>query len=635
MLTPPPLFPLAVAIEAVLYAALSITLALTAPSPPPALLPLTAAAVAATAAQLHGGRRPNSPPPSPPASVTTSAATGAATLLFTPPPGTRRGGPHPADALGLAPAALLPVVVCGVVAPAAGRAAVAVGWYVLVYGAAPPRWRRAWAVEAAAIAAAGVAVAVTAVTASRHGGASGGAGYGSGGGAADAAWAVGTAATVRAVLATWDGSLTLAEAAAVAHAAVGVARRVAGGGPAAVAAVAAAAAASDSASPAGVPLVADAVVTAALMGALLVGAFGIPASAAGGRWWARRRYPPCAPTWPPARGGGSAGSSAGSIGGSGGPGGVAPPWWVVTWYAGLVALAAIPTTWLGCVLGTRNPVGVVMAFLVLPHGHAAMLLYWAAVLAAAVGVAAAASRGWLIGRSKGAPSRAAAAAIDDTAATSGHRRAARVVGRKAYHLLAVALFFPALVATPLLLAAASAVALALFLAIEAVRAAGVPPGGTLTWAMGGLLDDRDAGAVVTTHMTLLVGCVLPLWLRLPPPPRAGVAVVGLAAVGVGDAVAAVVGVRWGLHRWAAGTARSVEGSAAGWAAAFGLCALWVGIHARGGGREGGQWATVADMSRWAAVLGWVSALEAVTGQIDNLMLGAGGVAAALLVELGS
>lgn len=628
MLTPPPLFPLAVAIEAALYAALSITLALTAPSSPPALLPLTAAVVAATAAQLHAGRRPNSPP-SPPASVTTSAATGAATLLFTPPPGTRRGGPHPADALGLAPAALLPVVVCGVVAPAAGRAAVAVGWYVLVYGAAPPRWRRAWVVEAAAVTAAGVAVAVTAVTASRRGGVSGGAGDGSGGGAADAAWAVGTAVTVRAVLATWDGSLTLAEAAAVAHAAGGVARRVAGGGAAAVAAVAAAAAASDSASPAGVPLVADAVVTAALMGALLVGAFGIPASAAGWRWWVRRRYPPCAPTWLPARGGGSAGRSAGSIGGSGGPGGVAPPWWVVTWYTGLMALAAIPTTWLGCVLGTRNPVRVVMAFLVFPHGHAAMLLYWAAVLAAAVGVAAAASRGWLIGRSKDAPSRAAAAA------TSGDRRAARVVGRKAYHLLAVALFFPALVATPFLLAAASAVALALFLAIEAVRAAGVPPGGTLTRAMGGLLDDRDAGAVVTTHMTLLVGCVLPLWLRLPPPPRAGVAVVGLAAVGVGDAVAAVVGVRWGHHRWAAGTARSVEGSAAGWAAAFGLCALWVGIHAGGGGREGGQWATVADLSRWAAVLGWVSALEAVTGQIDNLVLGAGGVAAALLVELGS
>lgn len=314
----------------------------------------------------------------------------------------------------------------------------------------------------------------------------------------------------------------------------------------------------------------------------------------------------------------------------------------MTWYAGLIALTAIPTAWLGAVLRTRNPVGVVVAFLVSPRGHAAMLLYWVAVLAAAAGVGAATSRGRFLRKERSVPPGAAAVAAAATAppaptATSSHRRAARVIGRKAYHLLAVTLFFPALVATPLLLAAASAAALALFLAVEAVRAAGVPPGGMLTHAMGGLLDDRDAGAVVTTHMTLLVGCVLPLWLRLPPPPRgAGVAVVGLAAVGVGDAVAAAVGVRWGRHRWAAGTTRSMEGSAAGWGAALGLCALWVGADAssRDGG-VGGRWAAAADLGRWAAVLVWVSAMEAVTGQIDNLVLGAGGVVAALLVGLGS
>lgn len=111
--------------------------------------------------------------------------------------------------------------------------------------------------------------------------------------------------------------------------------------------------------------------------------------------------------------------------------------------------------------------------------------------------------------------------------------------------------------------------------------------------------------------------------------------VGLAAVGVVDAVAAVVGVRWGRHWWAAGTAQSVEGSAAGWVAALGLCALRLGAHVGSvrGGR--GHWAADADQSSWAAVLSWVSALEAVTGQIDNLMLGAGGMAAALLVGLGS
>ncbi|GAB0498147.1 hypothetical protein MMPV_009488 [Pyropia vietnamensis] len=616
----PPPFPWAVVIEAALYAVLSVTLALTAPSPPPALLPLTVAAVVATAAQLHG---------------------------------------HPADALGLAPAALLPAIVCGVVAPATGRATVAVGWYVLVYGATPHRWRRAWVVEAAGISAITIVVAAAATAASRGGDSGWGGDWGSGWGgwgAADAAWAVGVAATVRAVLTFWDGSLTLAEAAAVAHAAGGVARRVVGGGSAAAIVAAAAAPTTATDVPAGVPRVADAVVTAALLEALLVGALAIPASAAGRRWWTRRRHPQSAPTWLSVRRGGSGsasdnGSSCGSggddgCGGGGGgggwPGGVAPPWWVVTWYAGLVALTAIPTTWLGTVLRTRNPVGVVVTFLVSPRGHAAMLVYWAALLAAAAGFGAALLRRRFPRKERGVPPASVAAAAVTAAVAAGsarssHLRAAQVVGRKAYHLLAVALFFPALVATPLLLAVASAAALALFLAVEAVRAAGVPPGGTLTRAMGGLLDDRDAGAVVTTHMTLLVGCVLPLWLRLPPPPRgAGIAVVGLAAVGVGDAVAAVVGVRWGRHRWAAGTTRSMEGSAAGWGAALGLCVLWVGADAGGsGGGWGRGWAAATDVGRWAAVLGWVSAMEAVTGQIDNLVLGAGGVAVALLVGLGS
>ena len=75
-----------------------------------------------------------------------------------------------------------------------------------------------------------------------------------------------------------------------------------------------------------------------------------------------------------------------------------------------------------------------------------------------------------------------------------------------YHILAAALFAPALLLEPQLLAVALAVASALLVAVEVVRVGNVPGLGPRVHAfMTAFLDSRDAGAVLVSHFSLLAG----------------------------------------------------------------------------------------------------------------------------------
>ncbi len=75
-----------------------------------------------------------------------------------------------------------------------------------------------------------------------------------------------------------------------------------------------------------------------------------------------------------------------------------------------------------------------------------------------------------------------------------------------YHILALALFAPALLAEPQLLAVALAVAAALLAAVEVARVGNVPGVGPRVHAfMTAFLDSRDAGAVLVSHFSLLAG----------------------------------------------------------------------------------------------------------------------------------
>jgi dolichol kinase len=167
--------------------------------------------------------------------------------------------------------------------------------------------------------------------------------------------------------------------------------------------------------------------------------------------------------------------------------------------------------------------------------------------------------------------------------------------RKVFHFMMVAMFLPATFVDPAFAALGLSVVLAAFLLLDLLRASQLPP---LSKPIANFLtpyvDGRDLrGPVVVSHIFLLIGCAIPLWLSLAALPRTagGVdggalagwevptrdisMVSGVVCVGLGDAAASLIGRRWGRHKWVWGGGKSLEGSVA-----FGL-AVFAGLMAAG------------------------------------------------------
>ncbi|KAL2025074.1 hypothetical protein VTK56DRAFT_76 [Thermocarpiscus australiensis] len=168
--------------------------------------------------------------------------------------------------------------------------------------------------------------------------------------------------------------------------------------------------------------------------------------------------------------------------------------------------------------------------------------------------------------------------------------------RKVFHFLMVAMLLPAVYLDPAFAALALALVLAVFLLLDLLRASQLPPlSRPLAAFLAPYVDGRDLrGPVVISHMFLLVGCAVPLWLSLASLPRAGEGplmgwevpsrevsmVSGVVCVGLGDAAASLVGRRWGRRKWLWGGGKSIEGSVAFAVAVFvGLmgAAVWLRV----------------------------------------------------------
>ncbi|CAN8095601.1 unnamed protein product [Discula destructiva] len=150
--------------------------------------------------------------------------------------------------------------------------------------------------------------------------------------------------------------------------------------------------------------------------------------------------------------------------------------------------------------------------------------------------------------------------------------------RKVFHFMMVSMFLPATFIDPTWCALALSVVLAVFLLLDMLRASQLPPLSTpIKNFLQPYVDGRDyQGPVVVSHIFLLIGCAIPLWLSLASLPRAGIGhlrgwevptrelsmVSGVVCVGLGDAAASLVGRRWGVHKWWWGGGKSLEGSLA-------------------------------------------------------------------------
>lgn len=135
--------------------------------------------------------------------------------------------------------------------------------------------------------------------------------------------------------------------------------------------------------------------------------------------------------------------------------------------------------------------------------------------------------------------------------------------RKLWHLTAVAMFWAKTSSriTPVALA----VAIVLFLALEAVRAAALPPfGKQLHEALRSFVDHRDTrGPLVISHIYLLMGIAWPAFISNG---SLACARAGLICLGLGDTMASQIGKRFGRLRIFGD--KSLEGSIGFFIAAF-------------------------------------------------------------------
>jgi dolichol kinase len=185
-------------------------------------------------------------------------------------------------------------------------------------------------------------------------------------------------------------------------------------------------------------------------------------------------------------------------------------------------------------------------------------------------------------------------------------------------------------------------ALGLFVLAEGLRMAQLPPFSTSVFAfMRSYLDIRDSGAIILSHIYLLLGCAVPLFLHyavfvvltndhhldvqlwdyLP-------AVSGVMVLGVGDAAASVVGSYWGTLFWP-DSKKTFQGTAGAFVSLLVTCAL---AHAGAqflpvvpGAATATATATAARLAPFASPAIWLATfltclLEALTTQIDNLFL---------------
>ena len=209
--------------------------------------------------------------------------------------------------------------------------------------------------------------------------------------------------------------------------------------------------------------------------------------------------------------------------------------------------------------------------------------------------------------------------------------------RKVFHGMMVIMFLPATLVDPCFVALAFGLILAIFLLLDLFRASQLPPlSKPLTDFLAPYVDGRDyRGPVIVSHIFLLIGCAIPLWLSLAAVQRVGEApwegwevshrelsmVSGIVCVGMGDAAASLIGRRFGRRRWCWSGGKSLEGSLAfALAVILGLASgrAWL-LLGGWAGDSGDSWSLTLGKAAIAA--SGASFTEAVlTGGNDNVIV---------------
>lgn len=131
--------------------------------------------------------------------------------------------------------------------------------------------------------------------------------------------------------------------------------------------------------------------------------------------------------------------------------------------------------------------------------------------------------------------------------------------RKSFHALAVAMFIPGIAVDPAFTHLSFSVAFAAFTFAEYIRYFALwPLGASVHLFLNEFIDHKDSGTAILSHFYLLSGCATPLWFEGP---SQIMAFFGILSLGIGDAVASIVGRRIGYARWSGASGKTAEGSA--------------------------------------------------------------------------
>ena len=142
------------------------------------------------------------------------------------------------------------------------------------------------------------------------------------------------------------------------------------------------------------------------------------------------------------------------------------------------------------------------------------------------------------------------------------------------------------------------------------------------------LDEKDSrGGLVVSHIALILGCAIPLWITQLLSRANDVSesddnnmlftllpYLGITVLGVGDSAAAIGGIQFGRHNWPGESSRTLEGS----------CCMFLSMMVVVL-TMGNVMGSTNIISSTTATMGVITLLEASTIQIDNFVLPLAGV----------
>lgn len=141
------------------------------------------------------------------------------------------------------------------------------------------------------------------------------------------------------------------------------------------------------------------------------------------------------------------------------------------------------------------------------------------------------------------------------------RTSANTVIRKVYHVAIVIIFLTGAKYDLNLLYFTSSAALLIFILLENIRINRLKPlGNVIDQIFKQFIDEKDSGILTLTHIYLLVGFSLPIWIVAELKGDLLFAS-GLITIGIGDTMASFVGFLFGRHRWK-NSMKTYEGTAA-------------------------------------------------------------------------